>query len=410
MYDVANSAFILLACSVLPIYFYDLAMEAGHSSADYLAYWSIATAVSTLVMFVVGPLVGSLSDRKGWRRPIFMGTVVTGVLLCVALGLPKWWVTFLVIYILVKIAYNASLVVSDGMLNDITTPERMDEVSSRAYAMGYIGSCIPFIACLVLVVFSDMMDPEGYVMSFQTAVMLGLIITAGWWLMMSLPLFRDYRQICYNTIEGKGVWGRLSTFLDTLKEMSKIPAMMTFLISFFFYIDGVYTVMELSTSYGEALGLGSVGLLGALLVSQIVAFPSTLFMSRMSNRYGAHRVIYVCIAGYMGIAAFSLVLDSIVQFFILAICVGLFQGAIQALSRAYFARMVPKDKTGEFFGIMDVFGKGATIVGTVSVAAATMFSGEIRCVGLILLAMFTIGLLFFVRSTRVKVYDADHTV
>ena len=400
----------MLACSVLPIYFYDLAMEAGHSSADYLAYWSIATAVSTLVMFVVGPLVGSLSDRKGWRRPIFMGTVVTGVLLCVALGLPKWWVTFLVIYILVKIAYNASLVVSDGMLNDITTPERMDEVSSRAYAMGYIGSCIPFIACLVLVVFSDMMDPEGYVMSFQTAVMLGLIITAGWWLMMSLPLFRDYRQICYNTIEGKGVWGRLSTFLDTLKEMSKIPAMMTFLISFFFYIDGVYTVMELSTSYGEALGLGSVGLLGALLVSQIVAFPSTLFMSRMSNRYGAHRVIYVCIAGYMGIAAFSLVLDSIVQFFILAICVGLFQGAIQALSRAYFARMVPKDKTGEFFGIMDVFGKGATIVGTVSVAAATMFSGEIRCVGLILLAMFTIGLLFFVRSTRVKVYDADHTV
>ena len=394
----------------MPIYFYDLAMEAGHSSADYLAYWSIATAVSTLVMFVVGPLVGSLSDRKGWRRPIFMGTVVTGVLLCVALGLPKWWVAFLVIYILVKIAYNASLVVSDGMLNDITTPERMDEVSSRAYAMGYIGSCIPFIACLVLVVFSDMMDPEGYVMSFQTAVMLGLIITAGWWLMMSLPLFRDYRQICYNTIEGKGVWGRLSTFLDTLKEMSKIPAMMTFLISFFFYIDGVYTVMELSTSYGEALGLGSVGLLGALLVSQIVAFPSTLFMSRMSNRYGAHRVIYVCIAGYMGIAAFSLVLDSIVQFFILAICVGLFQGAIQALSRAYFARMVPKDKTGEFFGIMDVFGKGATIVGTVSVAAATMFSGEIRCVGLILLAMFTIGLLFFARSTRVKVYDADHTV
>lgn len=394
----------------MPIYFYDLAMEAGHSSADYLAYWSIATAVSTLVMFVVGPLVGSLSDRKGWRRPIFMGTVVTGVLLCVALGLPKWWVTFLVIYILVKIAYNASLVVSDGMLNDITTPERMDEVSSRAYAMGYIGSCIPFIACLVLVVFSDMMDPEGYVMSFQTAVMLGLIITAGWWLIMSLPLFRDYRQICYNTIEGKGVWGRLSTFLDTLKEMSKIPAMMTFLVSFFFYIDGVYTVMELSTSYGEALGLGSVGLLGALLVSQIVAFPSTLFMSRMSNRYGAHRVIYVCIAGYMGIAAFSLVLDSIVQFFILAICVGLFQGAIQALSRAYFARMVPKDKTGEFFGIMDVFGKGATIVGTVSVAAATMFSGEIRCVGLILLAMFTIGLLFFVRSTRVKVYDADHTV
>ncbi|MGN1044976.1 MAG: MFS transporter [Candidatus Methanomethylophilaceae archaeon] len=408
MYDVANSAFILLACSILPIYFYDLAMDAGHSSADYLAYWSIATAVSTMVMFVVGPLVGSLSDRKGWRRPIFMGIVITGVLLCVALGLPKWWVAFLILYVLAKIAYNASLVVSDGMLNDITTPERMDEVSSRAYAMGYIGSCIPFIVCLVLVLFSDMMDPDNYVMGFETAVMLGLIITAGWWLMMSLPLFRDYRQICYNQVEGKGIVGRLRTFLDTLREMAKIPAMIAFLVAFFFYIDGVYTVMELSTSYGEALGLGSVGLLGALLLSQVVAFPSTLFMSRMSNRYGTHRVICACIVGYMGIALFSLVLDNIVQFFVLAVCVGMFQGAIQALSRAYFARMVPKDKTGEFFGIMDVFGKGATIIGTAAVAAATMFSGEIRCVGLILFVMFTAGLLFFIRSTRIKVYDVDH--
>ena len=406
MYDVANSAFILLACSLLPIYFNDLAMDAGLTSAEYLAYWSLGASLVTFLMLIIGPMVGSLSDRRGWRKPIFMGSVIIGILACLALGIPKWWLSFLIVYIIVKIAYNASIVVYDGMLNDVTTYDRMGAVSSKAYAIGYIGSCIPFIFCLVFVLFSDMMDPEGAPISFRTAVILGIVVTSLWWLLLSLPLFKNYRQICYNEEDNVRVRGKWLMFIDTLRDIRKNPAMVLFLLAFFFYIDGVYTVMELSASYGTALGLGSVGLLAALLVTQIVAFPCTLMMSGLAKRIGICKVICISIVGYMVIALMSVVLDNLVQFFILAIFVGFFQGTIQALSRAYFGKMVPKERTGEMFGIMDVFGKGATILGTLAVSLMTMLSGEVRYVGLVLLVMFIIGLVFFVWSFRIKNYDS----
>ena len=404
MYDIANSAYVLFACSILPIYFNDLATNSGLSSAEYLAYWSLGASIVTAVMLLIGPLVGSLSDRKGWRKPIFMGSVIIGILASLALGIPKWWLIFLIIYIISRIAYNASIVVYDSMLNDVTTHERMDGLSSKAFAAGYIGSCIPFVFCLVFVVFSDMMS-ETAPLTFGTAFVLGIIVTAVWWFMFSLPLFKNYNQICYNEEEYVRIRGKWAIFVDTLGEIKKNPALLFFILAFFFYIDGVYTVMELSASYGAALDLDSVGLLGALLMTQIVAFPSTLFMNRLAGRIGSHKVIYICIGGYMFIALFSLILDSLIQFFFLAFMVGLFQGAIQALSRSYFGKMVPKDKTGEMFGILDIFGKGATIIGTLAVSAMTLISGEVRYIGLVLFVMFVIGLLFFIRSTRIQNYD-----
>ena len=405
MYDVANSAYILLACSILPIYFNELAMDAGLTSAEYLAYWSLGASIVTLLMLLVGPLVGSLSDRKGWRKPLFMGLVITGILACLALGIPKWWLAFLIIYIISKVAYNASIVVYDSMLNDITTHERMGDVSSKAYAVGYIGSCIPFLVCLVFVLFSDMMDPDGAIFTFRTAVILGLIITSVWWFVLSLPLFNRYEQVYHNEEEHVRIRGKLRMFYETLVEIKKNPAMLMFLVAFFFYIDGVYTVMELSASYGAALELSSVGLLAALLVTQIVAFPSTLLMNKLANRIGTCKVICLSIIGYMVISAVAIVLDNLVQFFILAVMVGLFQGTIQALSRAYFAKMVPKDKTGELFGIMDIFGKGATIIGTLAVSIMTMLLGEVRYIGLVLMVMFIIGLVFFIKSVKIMNYD-----
>lgn len=405
LYDVANSAYSLFVCSILPLYFNELAMDAGLTSAEYLAYWSLGASFVTIIMFLVGPLVGSLSDRRGWRRPIFMGAVIISILACLALGIPKWWLTFLIIYIISRIAYNASIVLYDSMLNDVTSYERMNGLSSRAFAAGYIGSCIPFALCLVFVVFSDMMS-ENAPFTFGTAVILGLIVTAVWWFLLSLPLFKNYEQICFNEEEHVRIKGKWSIFMDTLGEIKKNPSILMFLIAFFFYIDGVYTVMELSASYGAALDLGSVGLLGALLMTQIVAFPSTLLMNKLADRIGSHRVICLCIFGYMFIALYSIILENIVQFFILAFAVGLFQGAIQALSRSYFTRMVPRDKTGEMFGIMDIFGKGATIFGTLSVSALTFISGEVRYIGLVLLVMFIIGLAFFMKSTRIRNYDS----
>lgn len=380
-----------------------MAEGAGVSDSEYLSYWAFAAAFVTLVMMVLGPFLGSLSDKRGWRKPIFVATVLIGALSCVALGIPKWWVAFLLVFIISKIAYNASLVIYDGMIKDVTTHERIDTVSSRGYAMGYIGSCIPFAACLAFVVMSDLMSDDA-TLTFESAVVVSLLITSAWWVVMSLPLFKSYEQENYNDEITLSVKGKLLIFLDTLKHILSNPAMLLFLIAFFFYIDGVNAVIELAIAYGEALDLGSVGLLGAMLVMQIVAFPSTLIMNHFAVRYGAHRIIAVCVCGYIVISIMSIMLTTIYEFFLLAICVGFFQGSIQALSRSYYARMVPKDRTGEFFGIMDVFGKGATILGTLVIAILTMTSNDIRMLGFVLLIMFILGLLFLIQSCRVHVY------
>ena len=407
LYDVANSAFILFATSVLPIYFNDLAQADGLSSEQYLAYWSAAASAVTALMLLVGPLAGSYSDNKNWRKPVFITTVLIGVISCIALGVPKWWLAFLIILIICRLAYGASIIVYDSMLTDIATDEEMDELSSKGFAMGYIGSCIPFIICLAFIVFTELVDATPNYFTFEATVTISLVITGIWWLVMSLPLFKEYRQRHFNEVRNRDLKEKLNYVKGTLKDVASNRAMLFFIIAFFFYIDGVNTVIELAVAYGEALDLGSAGLLGALLLTQVIAFPSTLLMSKLAYKYGTHRIITTAIIGYFVVSLLAMILSEIWQFFVLAALVGLFQGTLQALSRSYFGRMVPKEKTGEYFGILDVFGKGATIIGTLLIAVLIEMLGQIRIVAVVLLVMFAIGLVFFRASVKEKVYDAN---
>ena len=407
LYDVANSAFILFATSVLPIYFNDLAQADGLSSEQYLAYWSAAASAVTALMLLVGPLAGSYSDNKNWRKPVFITTVLIGVISCIALGVPKWWLAFLIILIICRLAYGASIIVYDSMLTDIATDEEMDELSSKGFAMGYIGSCIPFIICLAFIVFTELVDATPNYFTFEATVTISLVITGIWWLVMSLPLFKEYRQRHFNEVRNRDLKEKLNYVKGTLKDVASNRAMLFFIIAFFFYIDGVNTVIELAVAYGEALDLGSAGLLGALLLTQVIAFPSTLLMSKLAYKYGTHRIITTAIIGYFVVSLLAMILSEIWQFFVLAALVGLFQGTLQALSRSYFGRMVPKEKTGEYFGILDVFGKGATIIGTLLIAVLIEMLGQIRIVAVVLLVMFAIGLVFFRASVKEKIYDAN---
>lgn len=358
-------------------------------------------------MLLIGPVVGSYSDNKNWRKPVFITTVLIGVICCIALGLPKWWLAFLIILIICKIAYNSSIIVYDSMLNDIVSDEEMDTLSSRGFAMGYIGSCIPFIVCLVFVVFSELVDGTPNYFTFETAVIISLVITGVWWLVMSLPLFKEYQQSHFNVIRNGALKDKFRYVMGTMRDIAGNRAMLLFIVAFFFYVDGVNTIIELSVAYGEALELGSAGLLGALLLTQVIAFPSTLVMNRLAYRYGTHRIITVSIIGYILVSLLAMMLSEIWEFFVLAAMVGLFQGTIQALSRSYYGRMVPKEKTGEYFGILDIFGKGATIMGTLTIAVLIEMLGEIRVVAAVLLVMFILGLIFFCASVKKKVYDAN---
>ena len=222
---------------------------------------------------------------------------------------------------------------------------------------------------------------------------------------MTFPLLKTYRQKHYVEKKKGAVKESFVRLGRTFCNVKKEKKVFLFLLAFFFYIDGVYTIIDMATAYGSALGLDSTGLLLALLVTQIVAFPFAILFGRLAQKYKAEKLIMVCIAAYFGIALFAVFLTNQVQFFILAIFVGMFQGGIQALSRSYFSRIIPVSQSGEFFGLMDICGKGAAFMGTAIVSAVSQITGSMNAgVGMISVS-FVIGFLIF--RCAVKVEDSD---
>ena len=395
LYDIGNSAFILLVTTIVPIYFNSLAGSAGISNTDYLAYWGYATSIATLLVVFIGPIFGTLADTKGFKKPIFTVSRLFGALGCTALGFTGSWIIFLVIYIIAKVGYSSSLVFYDSMLPDITTDERMDHVSSYGYAWGYIGSCIPFVVCLVLVLMGG-----NWGLPMTTAMTISFCIIGAWWIGITLPLLKQYKQKNYVEVKKGAVKASFGRLWETLKQMSKNKKVFFFLIAFFCYIDGVYTIIDMATAYGQALGLDTTGLLLALLVTQVVAWPFSILFGRLSKKYDSNSLITICICAYTGIAFYALFLVSLTQFWILAVCVGMFQGAIQALSRSYFAKIIPAEKSGEYFGIYDICGKGASFLGTTIMGLATQLTGNANVGIAALSVLFIVGLFFFRKQAK----------
>lgn len=386
MYDVGNSAFILLATTVIPIVFNNLA-KAHLSDSDYLAYWGYAVSLSTIIIAILSPILGSIADGKGKKKLMYAIFVLVGVVGCILLPFTKYWLLFLALYVVSKVGFNGSLVFYDSMLTDITTDERMDKVSSHGYAWGYIGSCIPFIISIAMI----SLGPKIGV-SAQGTIVFAFVLTALWWLVFSIPLYKSYEQKYFVPKASDKVFKKLK---ETFKEIKSDKTVYLFLIAFFFYIDGVYTIINMATAYGTSLGLSSTGLMLALLVTQIVAFPCALYFAKISKNKKTSSLIKVCIAAYTAIALYAVQLDKLYEFWILAVGVGMFQGAIQALSRSYYAKIIPKEKSAEYFALMDIFGKGASIVGTMIVSIVSQITDSQNKAIVAIPVLFIIGLIVF---------------
>lgn len=395
LYDVGNSAFILLVTTIMPIYFNHLCSVAGLSEDQYLSTWSYAASLATICVALAGPIMGAVSDFKGNKKKVFLFNALLGSLLLFCFWIPKHWVTFIVLFVLAKVLYSVSLVIYDSMLVDVTTPEQMDEVSSQGYAWGYIGSVIPFIISLLFVLFYEQIG-----LTFGAAMVICFGINALWWAGCTLPLARSYKQKHYVPAEKHVVRHTFARLGNTFKNIRKNRKCFLFLLSFFFYIDGVYTIMEMATAYGTSLGLSQNGLLLALLLTQIVAFPAALTFGALSKKYPTEKLIKVAIIAYFFIAIYALFLSNLVQFWILAVAVGLFQGGIQALSRSYFARIIPENASGEYFGLFDICGKGATFLGTMIVGVVTQLTGIQNIAVGCLAFLFLLGLVIFNKVSK----------
>ena len=373
-YDVGNSAFVLLSTAVVPIYANSLLEAAGQD--NIVSTWGYAQTVASLVIALLMPILGSIADVQGMKIKFFLGFFLTGVVMCLGMSLPLGWLAFLVVYVLATIGLNGSLTFYDSMLIDTTSNERMDKVSSHGYAWGYVGSTIPFIVCIA-VIFGG---PALLNLDTATCTRISFLITAVWWVAFTVPLLRSYRQVHYRTTAdhtAEAVRGTFRELAGTFRRIARDRSLLLFMIAFFFYIDAVNTVISMSTSYGTQLGIDSTQLVIALLVTQFVAFPCAILYGRLSGRFGAKRMIVIAVIAYLGIVMFAaFFLKTAAEFWILAILVGMFQGGIQALSRSYYGKIIPKDHANEYYGFYDIFGKTASVLGTFLVATTTAVTGN----------------------------------
>jgi len=395
MYDVANSAFVLLATTIIPIYFKNLASADGVANYDSTAYVSYASAIVTLAVAIIGPTIGTIADTKGFKKPIFTAFLLIGCVGCALMPIMPNWLVFLILFILAKIGMSSSIILNDSMLVDVTKPERMDMLSSKGYAWGYIGSCVPFVISLVLI-----LQAEAVGLTATTATIIAFMLTAVWWFVFSLPILKSYKQLHYVEKEEDAIkksFIRLGNFAKTIKHKKKIYL---FLLAFFFYIDGVYTIINLATSYGKDVGISDSNLLLALLLTQVVAFPCVLIFGKLSTRYRPEQIIKVCIIGYFFITIFALQLDKTWEFWLLAVAVAVFQGAIQAMSRSYYAKIIPKNESSEYFGFYDIFGKGATFFGAMVMGISTQIFSTSRAGVAALAILFPIGYYLLTRSEK----------
>lgn len=380
-YDVGNSAFVLLSTALIPVYFSSIA------TGSVVVAWGYAETIAALVIALTMPVLGSLADLRHMKKKFLVGTVGTGALACCALGLTTDAFPFLVIYVVASIMLNSSMVFYDALLVDATTDERYDEISSQGYAWGYIGSCIPFIACLVIVLGGGAIGIDS-----ATGMKIAFVITALWWAAFTVPVFRNVHQTHFKARSEHVIKGAFKGLLVTLKRIWRTKSLRYFMLAYFFYIDGVHTIIKLSTSYGTDLGLDSTQLVLALLVTQFVAFPSAIAYGRLGARVGAKKMLLVGVFAYMCITLFgAFFLKSEVEFWILAIMVGLFQGGIQALSRSEFGKLVPKEHANEYFGFFDIFGKYAAVMGTLLVSVITQLTGEANFGVFSLVILFIVG-------------------
>ncbi len=413
LYDVANSAYVLLATALLTFY-RDFVAPTGNLTS----IWASVNVIVTLISLVLCPILGTFADFSR-KKSFFITFAAIGIAGCGILSvfslLTSWAIAgilFLAVYIITEVGHSSALVFYDSMLSDVTTDEKMHDVSAQGYAWGYIGSCIPFIVCLVFYILGDMVfvDASGAKPFLGAAFSICCIITAIWWLVFTLPLYKSYEQLHFLPKPEKPVRATFVRLGAIFKSLWKNKKALFFLLAFFFYIDGVHTIIKMAMSIGSDLqfeNFGSVKLVIALFVTQIVAFPCAIIFGKLSAKCSCEKLLIVCISAYALIGVLAVFLRFEWQFWAMAVGVGMFQGGIQAMSRSYFTKIIPAEESGEYFGLYDIFGKSAAILGMGLIAILSgIFPLADRSlflnVSLLPLpVLFLVGLIFFIISMKI---------
>ena len=396
MYDWANSIYATnIMAAIFPIYFAMQANETGNK------LYGFAVSAAALVVALLAPILGAVGDFSGMKKKLFAGFLVLGVVFTAVMAAFEDWRLMLVGFILSRIGFSGSCLFYDSFLTDVTTPERMDRVSSWGYAMGYIGgSTIPFIISIAV-----MLLMNQSVLSYKIAIMIVVV----WWAVFSIPFLKNVKQQ-YSVEDAPQALAKeaFRNAWKTFKDILKDKKILFFIIAYFFYIDGVDTIISMATNYGETLGLGAIGMILALLITQIVAVPFSILFGNLAKKVGAMRMIAIAVCVYFVITILGFFMGFNIEqaelsggdidaalklsstlFWILATLVGTVQGGIQALSRSYFGQLIPPERSNEYYGFLDIFGKFSCVIGPALYAATYAATGRAS------LGILSIIVLFF---------------
>jgi MFS transporter, UMF1 family len=401
LYDWANSAYsIAITTALLPIFFKMMTRSAGIAASDSTAYWGYVNSAASIVMALLAPVLGTIADYRDYKKRLFSFFAGAGVFFTAAIAVvPDGnWKLLLAFYVLTALGFTGANIFYDAFLVDVADDSSMDSVSSKGYAYGYIGSTIPFIIGIAIVyLYKKIGITEA--MAYQLA----FVITALWWGLFTIPFLRNVRQKYYLPREPRPISSSFKRIYGTFRNIKNYRQAFIFLIAYFFYIDGVDTIIKMAGTYGDDMGIDSISLLIILLATQFVAFPFALLYGKLSEKFTGKKMIYVAIVMYIAICLYAYQLDTVIEFWILAMLVASSQGGIQALSRSYFGKLIPKENSNEFFGFYNISGKFAAIMGPAIMGIVTQLTGSSSYGVLSIAGLFIIGLVLLIKVPETAV-------
>ncbi len=399
--DCGNSAYSMaVTTALLPIIF---GMFKNVNNSMDLGYFN---SIASIFVAILSPILGTIADYKDKKKRFFVFFTFLGVLATAALAFVSpssgQWQLLVLFFVLSAIGFAGSNIFYDAFLVDITGDERMDKVSSTGFAFGYISSVIPFGISLVLIFLMGMDKAIGY--------QIGFIITALWWGLLTIPMIKDVKQKHFIEPEPRPVMNSFKRLADTFKNIKQHKIVFIFLMAYFFYIDGVDTIIKMVVPYATSVlggeALDTFTLLGILLIIQIIAFPCAILYGNLAKRYSARMMIIVGIVTYIVSCIAAYFISSIWHIFVLGAMIGSAQGGIQALSRSYYAKIVPKEKSNEFFGFYNIFGKFSAIVGPTVMSLTTTITGSARLSILGIIPLFIIGFFIFITLPKEQTHSS----
>ncbi|HMU90900.1 MAG TPA: MFS transporter [Pseudomonadales bacterium] len=396
LYDWANSAFALVVLTTFFPLFFKTHWNAGVPAELSTFRLGLTNSLTIALVVVSAPLLGALADTGSGKKPLLTLFLLIGLI--GTLGLwwfdsGPWWVAAL-LFGLAYLGFATSNVFYDALLIDVSPPDRLEWNSALGFSLGYIGSSLLFMFDLLLI-----QDPQRFGLDSQSeAIRFGFLSVALWWGLFSLPLlWRVHERPLPARAAGPRIRQSLQALRATVRLLFRERTIGLFLLAYWLYIDGVDTVIAMAVDYGLAIGLEASDLLQAILLTQLVGFPAALLFGWLATRSGIRPALYIGLAVYMLVTLGGAWLNSAWQFYLLAVTIGLVQGGVQSLSRAYFARVIPAERSGELFGFYNMIGKFAAVLGPLLVGLTSWLSGSNRLGLLSLLLLFGSGLWLLTR-------------